>query len=148
MRCRASRCAGLLRRSAFRPDHDRMRADAQTLLLKGRQAGSGSVLLSNLHHRLAYSLRHALADTQLARDPVHSHPGAVQLKYPPRHVVRRDWPTEALALSSRTVEPSTRPLDEHRSLELRKYAGHAEECPTCRRRRVNTLLVEVEIDTG
>ncbi len=29
-----------------------MRADAQTRLLKGRQADAGSVLLSNLHHRL------------------------------------------------------------------------------------------------
>jgi hypothetical protein len=64
-------------------------------------------------HRLTDPLRYTLPYAQLARDPVHPHPGAAQLKNPPRHVVGRDWPTEALALSAGSFEPGTRPLDQH-----------------------------------
>jgi len=66
----------------------------------------------------------------------------------PRHVIGRAWPTEALALGSRSIEPRTRPLDEHRSLELSEYASHTEQRPTGWRRRIDTLLVEVQVDSG
>jgi len=66
----------------------------------------------------------------------------------PRHVIGRAWPTEALALGSRSIEPRTRPLDEHRSLELSEHASHTEQCSTRRCRRIDTLLVEVEVYTG
>jgi hypothetical protein len=49
----------------------------------------------------------------------------VAARVPAQNVVGRDWPTEALTLSAGSVEPGTGALDEHRSLELRKYACHA-----------------------
>jgi hypothetical protein len=94
---------------------------------------------------LTDSLRHAFPYAQLARDPVHPHPGAAQLKNPPRHVVGRDWPTQALTLSAGSVEPGTRALNQHRALEFGKDAGHPEQRPTGRRGCVDTLLVEVEV---
>src|SRR5215207_8610602 len=87
-------------------------------------------------HRLTDPLRHALADVQLARDPVHPQPGATQLVNSPRNVVGRDRPTEALTLSSGAIKPGPGPFDQHRALELGKYARHTEQCTTSGRCRV------------
>ena len=53
---------------------------------------------------LTNSLRHALADAELPCDAIHAHALAAQFVNSPRHVVGRDRPAEALALSSRPVE--------------------------------------------
>jgi hypothetical protein len=53
---------------------------------------------------------------------------------------------EALSLCSGACEAGIDPASDHRSLELGECAGYLEQQAACRRRGVDVLLIQVEID--
>src|SRR5829696_7097775 len=71
-----------------------------------------------------------------------------QLMNPPSHVIRSARAPQPLALCPGAVEPGAGSLNQHRALEFREHAGHAEERSPRRCRCVYALLIKVEVDPG
>jgi hypothetical protein len=61
--------------------------------------------------------------------------------------LRYSGPAETLSLSLSPCKPSPHPFLDHRSLELGEHAHHLEQRLARRRRRVDPLLMQEEVDT-